>query len=400
MGRKGKAKITVDNEADSDIEFSDALQAKYNPPFGLVDEREGVLYRWFSRQELATLIIVDQKYLASIGLEKDFNEILKFHGWYRLATKRTLVYYNFTVEFLTTLKKELPVGCGKHSFRLNGVPYRLSDTTLAALMGVYNHPEVVSGFEEPMTKDKAWEQLTGLSEFDSRTASPIHLLDLVLNLVHKFVAHNLLGKTESNKISKTELLILWCVANHKPVDSIKAIFEGFSSQKSKKCGSIGLGHLVTNFLDNQFKDLDIREDGFHPTLLNSAFLGKSTFHSVLNRNSSGGASSSGRARKRVRNLPQLRDGEHGEPEEEEATAADDQTEHQGPRTEAQFHAINTMMAEMRDLNLRTFNTVQQMDQRFTTFEQNMDQRLTGLEYVAADYCERYNMQWPPPLADQ
>ncbi|XP_065865660.1 uncharacterized protein [Euphorbia lathyris] len=397
MGRKGKAKIVIENEAESEVEFDESLQAKYDPPFGLIDEREGLLYDRFSKQDLATHVIVDQAYLSSLGLKKDFNEILKFHGWYRLATTQTPVYHNFTIEFLTTWKKELPLGGGKHSFRLNGKPYRLDATTLAALMGVYNHPEEISDFEKPLTKDIAWEQLTGISSFNSQTASPIALLDPLLNLVHKFVAHNLLGKNESNKVSKTELLILWCVANHKPVDNVKAIFEGFSSQTSRKRGSLGLGHLVTNLLESQFKNLDNPEIAIYPTLLNSKFLGKSTFQEVLNRNPTGGASSSGGGRKRAR-VPQQRRDE--EPEEEEPATAGDQREHQAPGTEAQFQAINTMMAKMRDLNLRTFNTVQQMDQRFTNFEQNMDRRLSGLEYVAADYCERYNMPWPYPPADQ
>ncbi|XP_065854367.1 uncharacterized protein [Euphorbia lathyris] len=303
MGKKGKAKVVVENEAESEVEFSDSLQAKYDPPFGLIDEREGVLYDRFSKQELATHIVVDQTYLASIGLKKDFNEILKFHGWYRLATKQTPVYHNFTMEFLTTWKKELPVGSGKHSFRLNGKPYRLDDTTLAALMGVYNNPEAISDFEKPTTKDMAWEQLTGISDFDSQTASPVALLDPLLNLVHKFVAHNLLGKNESNKVSKTEFLILWCVANHKHVNNVKTIFEGLSSQTSRKRGSLGLGHLVTNILESQFKNLDIQEVAFYPTLLNSKFFGRSTFHEVLNRNPAGGASSSRGGRKRARIPP-------------------------------------------------------------------------------------------------
>ncbi|XP_065854933.1 GDSL esterase/lipase At5g55050-like [Euphorbia lathyris] len=238
MGRKGKAKIVVENEAESEVEFDESLQAKYDPPFGLIDEREGILYDRFSKQDLATHVVVDQTFLSSLGLKKDFNEILKFHGWYRLATTQTLVYHNFTIEFLTTWKKELPLGGGKHSFRLNGKPYRLDATTLAALMGVYNHPEAISDFEKPITKDIAWEQLTGVSKFDSQTASPVALRDPLLNLVHKFVAHNLLGKNESNKVSKTELLILWCVANHKHVDNVKTVFEGFSSQTSRKRGSL------------------------------------------------------------------------------------------------------------------------------------------------------------------
>ncbi|XP_065847257.1 uncharacterized protein [Euphorbia lathyris] len=273
------------------------------------------------------------------------------------------------MEFLTTWKKELPLGGGKYSFRLNGKPYRLDGTTLAALMGVYNDPEAISDFEKPITKDIAWEQLTNISDFNSQTASPVALLDPLLNLVHKFVAHNLLGKNESNKVSKTELLILWCVANHKHVDNVKTIFEGFSSQTSRKCGSLGLGHLVTNLLESQFKNLDNPEIAIYPTFLNSKFLGKSTFQEVLNRNPIGGASSSAGGRKRARVPQQQRD---EEPEEEELATAGDQREHQASGTEAQFQAINTMMAEMRDLNLRTCDTVQQMDRRFTNFEQNMD----------------------------
>ncbi|XP_065847489.1 uncharacterized protein [Euphorbia lathyris] len=331
MGRKGKAKIVVENEAESEVEFDESLQAKYDPPFGLIDEREGLLYDRFSKQDLATHIIVDQTYLSSLGLKKDFNELLKFHGWYRLATTQTLVYHNFTIEFLTTWKKELPLGGGKHSFRLNGKPYRIDATTLAALIGVYNHPEAISDFELPLTKDIAWEQLTGISSFNSQTASPGALRDSLLNLVHKFVAHNLLGKNESNKVSKTELLILWCVANHKPVDTVKAVFEGFSSQTSRKRGSLGLGHLVTNLLESQFKNLDNPKIAIYPTMLNSKFLGKSTFQEVLNRNPTGGASSSGGGRKRARVPQQRRD---KEPEEEEPATAGDQREHQASGTEA------------------------------------------------------------------
>ena len=118
-------------------------------------------------------------------------------------------YRTLMLEFFTTLNP-IDDSHKKFAFRLGGSDYTL-DNDLMFRIFRFSKGDVCDPPSKYHAKD-FWAHLTGRKVLKDNYTHPNGLIiDPSYIIVHKFMRMAIFRKTESNKISHQELLMLWCM---------------------------------------------------------------------------------------------------------------------------------------------------------------------------------------------
>ncbi|GER45755.1 phospholipase C 2 [Striga asiatica] len=91
----------------------------------------------------------------------------------------------------------------------------------------------------------SWTKLSPLTTWDSRGPPNGLIKDLATAVVHRFIAYNIYGKNEANKVSETELYLLWAMRAGVKVCSMTFFPNSLQDVELGKRGIPTLGHVVT-----------------------------------------------------------------------------------------------------------------------------------------------------------
>ncbi|GER36609.1 dynamin related protein [Striga asiatica] len=113
--------------------------------------------------------------------------------------------------------------------------------------------ERVCGFTFEGTRNKApdfdakacWAELSPHTKWDSGGMSNGLIQDLATAVVHRFIGYNITGKKEANKISETELFLLWAMRAGVRVCSMTFFQNSLQEVALSRRGVPALGHFVT-----------------------------------------------------------------------------------------------------------------------------------------------------------
>ncbi|GER33447.1 AP2/B3-like transcriptional factor family protein [Striga asiatica] len=90
-----------------------------------------------------------------------------------------------------------------------------------------------------------WKELSPHTTWDSRGIPNGLIEDLATAFVHRFIAYNITGKKEANKVSETELYLLWAMRSGVKVCSMTFLQNSLQEVALGKRGIPALGHVVT-----------------------------------------------------------------------------------------------------------------------------------------------------------
>ncbi|GER30407.1 AP2/B3-like transcriptional factor family protein [Striga asiatica] len=91
----------------------------------------------------------------------------------------------------------------------------------------------------------SWKELSPDTTWDSRGMPNGLVQDLATVVVHRFIAYNITGKKEANKLSETELYLVWAMRAGVKVCSMTFLQNSLQEVALEKCGIPALGHVVT-----------------------------------------------------------------------------------------------------------------------------------------------------------
>ena len=233
--RKGKELAVVEEEPPD-------LASQFGASFPIYSAQEGKLFRIYNSKEIVVPRYFDFHSLEQLGIKDKIMTMSKKMGWDAFISCQYATYDDLTVEFYSTLQLD-PNDSTVIRFRLRGSHCYLNDDVLSAIFRVPKGKEMTK--HPSFNSAVFWKQLTGFEEFNVHNAPNGLIRDHCLLLLHKFFSHTVFGKSESNKCSRQDLFLLWCVKNRKPVSLPYYIRHSLEDHFSRKITALTFGFLAT-----------------------------------------------------------------------------------------------------------------------------------------------------------
>ena len=233
-GQSSKGKEKVTHELD--------ISSQFGATFPIFTQEEGKKFLNLSRRQIITPRLFNFDLLAQMGVRESIERMCVTLGWSKLVHSNFITYKELTLEFYTTLQFESK-SPKILKFRLNGQEYSIDYQTMTDIFdlprkGVYED-------HDDFNLDSFWHKLTREDEFSARNAPNGLIIDLSYLLLHKFMCHAVFGKKESNKCSRKELFIMWCLHSKTKVSTTYHIFQTLMKIATHRNTTIGMGHIVT-----------------------------------------------------------------------------------------------------------------------------------------------------------
>ncbi|KAL6494076.1 hypothetical protein OROGR_031985 [Orobanche gracilis] len=224
-------------------------RARYQAPFLIETEVEGSIYTKFSEKNVTSPRYLDWNLIRNLKLESKVVNYLKTLGLdYYAKNVDFSGYEELAYEFLTTVvvcgdkkKPKISVRMGSEKFVVN----------LSKMKSVFRFPiggERVRPLGYNANID--WEDLTGFGNWDSSGMPAGYIKDPALSIVHKFIAYNISGKEQANKVNTTEVFLLSCAKKGIKVCISFFIWSAMIQMKTRPTSHASFCPIITGLAHN------------------------------------------------------------------------------------------------------------------------------------------------------
>lgn len=101
--------------------------------------------------------------------------------------------------------------------RLLGENYVVTRAIMITVFGFNSQKGAGTDTPKDFNAAEAWHEFTGYHNWNSNGSPCGFIKDGALDLLHKFIAYNVLGKVQANKVTEKELFLLWAAKHEKKV---------------------------------------------------------------------------------------------------------------------------------------------------------------------------------------
>ncbi|WCJ18307.1 hypothetical protein M5689_000669 [Euphorbia peplus] len=196
--------------------------------------------------------------------------------------------------------------------------------------------------------------------------------------LHRFISFNFSGKTEANKVSADELIMLYCIRKHMKYDLDSFLWRKLVGMNKRAKANIGLGWIVTIIASN-----------VAPNVLDSGVVVRPR---ALNKDSIKGTTFGGPVTNAVEPVDNY---------EEQNDEVGDRNEEYAP----QQIPHNTGPSQWDEADARGWRPWQQgptneqifaQNEQILQWQQQANSRFDNLENFASYYCRQNQWPYPPP----
>lgn len=128
--------------------------------------------------------------------------------------------------------------------RFLGVEYEVTLKDMHDAFGFSIEEGAFIGVPENFIVNDAWHELTGFHNWNPSGTQAGFIRDGALSFLHKFLAYNISGKQEANRVNSNEVFLLWCAKHKKKVYLSTFAWAQISSIKKRGKSHPSLTHIA------------------------------------------------------------------------------------------------------------------------------------------------------------
>lgn len=231
-----------DEDDDDDKERVD-ISKQFGCPFPIYSDEEGTLYTRLRRNPVTPPRYFDWEILDSLGIHDSITEYLVKLSLFDYAVDEIVGYSELCLEMLCTLKINKARNVMK--CRLFGEKCSIDIATMNSLFGFSSPHMCATQKPRGFNNEQVWEELTGFPNWSNQGNSSGFLKDPVLVVLHKFIAFNISGKCEANKVNATELFLLWTAKNDRRICATSFLWKHMENIQKRPTGHASFSQIAT-----------------------------------------------------------------------------------------------------------------------------------------------------------
>lgn len=252
------------------------IRASFRASFPIYSHDEGVLYHRLKTKRPPVAHYINWEEIAKFGVVSELDSYLKVLGLWKYAHTVWECYSPLCFEFLASMSFATPLTA--IFFRLMGKDYQANSKVMFQVFGFRKDGGITSvrGFDPA----EAWKDLTGLDNWRSGGISSGFIRNPTMNILHRFIVYNVIGREDAGKVHKTELFLLHCALKQRKVCPAPFIFASLQNIVSLQSYAAAMPHLATG-LAQKFKAIPSDFRSSTQTRLEVKYLGYSELKHAL-----------------------------------------------------------------------------------------------------------------------
>lgn len=190
------------------------LSLQYGSPFLIASHKEGIRFQGLIINDITSSRYIDWNLMRLLEIEAKVSKYLKALQLFQFANMKYPAYNRLILEFLVSFEYDERAKL-QIAFRMKRDRYEVDLKLMKEFFGFST-----SGIKErPSTfsVEDAWFQLSGFRNWNPKGTPSKFIQDPALSILHKFIAYNISGKEQANKVNSTEVFLLWCAKKKKKI---------------------------------------------------------------------------------------------------------------------------------------------------------------------------------------